>query len=357
MTILDIQPRQTFRGYVAASDGYTVTLCNVRADDGHFLPGEIQKKGKVFANVKAGDHISFRSRLTWAKGGADALTVITCVEMLPQRYNPQTDMMNPRQMYKQLTWWTRRNPVSRKEGGEEHHLVPHRAIKKHGYRDHPRFRAKVTTWCHYLLHRFYARWKDDEENWRAVKTFMWKHGAALSEGNADFVCGLNPPRYYLMMRMKVPVDQYDDYLFLYALVIKRQDTYLANPFSREQNFHSWLGKQKALLDQMKGTRLDTHGIAAELGGLGRMIQCKIEDLMSELMTALLNNSSQKEIQVARRNLIKELRRNCGFMLNFMQMARSVYKELRSDMLFYGAGHQNVPPKFPWSISELLTEVR
>lgn len=33
-------------------------------------------------------------------------------------YNPQTDAMNPRQLYKQLIWWAQVNPVASNCYGE-----------------------------------------------------------------------------------------------------------------------------------------------------------------------------------------------------------------------------------------------
>lgn len=361
----DAKTRQNFRAFVIHSDGYNVTLANVRTENGEFLPGEFQKKGKAFADVKTGDHIEFRARLNASAEGAVNLLVINCVVVLPRLYNPQTDPMNPRQMYKQLTWWGKRHPVARKKGGEVHHLIPLNALLKHGYKDAPKFHVQVSTWHHYFLHRFYARWKNDLMNWTTVKGFLWKPGATIEDGNADYMNGMTAPKFYLFRRLGVPNAQYEDFQFLFSWVLNENADYLKTTNSRQHDFNGWMKQQAAHLEKCKATGLDIDGIMMELGGISRMIQWRIEELVRELLTQLLTwetlESSRdqialRKIQVTRRQLVTELKRSTGFLLHFRRMVTRIYNDVRLEMpMVHGLPVVTIPAQCPWSIAEIMRE--
>ena len=347
----DIQPRQGFQAFVVESDGYTVTLCNVRSENGEFLPGEIEKRGKVFADVKTGDHITFRTRLGIGKGGIDTLGVINCVCVSPRLYNPQTDMMNPRQMYKQIEFWAQRNPISKRKGGELHHLIPLNQLIKHKYKDEGKFHVMVSTWLHYMLHRLYARWKNTLINWTTTKGFLWKPGASIEEGNADYMDGMDASKLYLFRRLRIPIEQYDDFLFLFVVVLKNDESYFSQRHRREHDFHAWMKTQDAALQQLKSCNVDITGIMHELGGIGRMIQWKIEDLVRELLTQLLNQNPLVDIKITRRKLMNELRRSTSFLINFRNMISRIYTEVRHDLQL----NDRTPAKCPWSIAQILRD--
>lgn len=361
----DAKTRQNFRAFVIYSDGYNVTLANVRTETGEFLPGEYQKKGKAFSDVKSGTHILFRARLNESAPGVFSLLVINGVEVAPRIYNPQTDMMNPRQMYKQLAWWAKRHPVARKKGGEVHHIIPLTFMRKHGRKDSDKNHVHVSVWHHYFLHRFYARWKNNLFDWTTVKGFLWREGASIEEGNADYIDGMDAGNFFIFRRMAIPKEQYADYSFLFSWVLKGDLTYLSPSNNRLNDFNGWMKEQGAILQSVKDKRLDVDGIMMELGGVSRLIQWRIEELIRELLAQLLtwetlegkrDHFHLRKIQVTRRNLASELKRSTDYLLNFRKMVTRIYYDVRLEMpLIHGQDVGVVPAQCPWTIAEILRE--
>lgn len=110
-------------------------------------------------------------------------------------YNPQTDAMNPRQLYKQLIWWAQVHPVASNCYGEDHHIIQRAIFRRHNRLYLEALTVRLTAWHHYIAHRFYARWKETAPAWQAVYAMMLDKRGRKGRGRQDITDGVTPEMY------------------------------------------------------------------------------------------------------------------------------------------------------------------
>lgn len=366
-----IGERVTLRARVnEVNDGVVCLSAITTLDDVPVAMHRRFNQGKTFAGLSAGEYITFNARIRVDEDGEPQFKVPNNVAVCSkpaQKYNPQTDAMNPHQMYRQFGNWARLNPRSKKRGAEIHHLIPRCRLSRFKVNDFERNRVKVSTYGHYMLHRFLARWRDtDESYWSSVKSFLWHPNYPISEGNRDYVEGVTEDSYFFYKHMPTPPADYSDFHFFFYRVFNSSPKEIFASVRRGNNFNQWIEAQGGVLNKLRQQKgLDVDGLWQELQGIAQTTMRRIEDLTLELMNQLFaweyleglrDKSALIQIQLTRMRLIAELKRNSTFALTFSDFADRVYKEARiSAQLVTGLPMTQFPKQRPWKTPDLLID--
>ncbi|EMM6516387.1 hypothetical protein RVV74_003070 [Enterobacter ludwigii] len=166
-------------------------------------------------------------------------------------YNPQTDAMNPRQLYKQIIWWAQIHPVASGCYGENHHVIQRAIFQRSNRLYLEALTVRVTARHHYTAHRFYARWKQTAPAWQAVYAMMLDKRYRKGRGRQDITDGVTPDMYNLAKEQAMTLRSADPVWIEHNRkgLVKRQANVHADKVAAAQKLR-WLRKGER--ERMRG---------------------------------------------------------------------------------------------------------
>lgn len=368
-------------------EGDVICLSDLRHEATQLAIHRRFKQGKTFAGLASGQRIQFVARVILNDAGEpqfDRPTGVKAIEW-PQTYNPQTDAMNPRQMYKQLMWWARGKFAARgKKDCFKHHLIPISQVRRSRIADFPENLIKCDFKTHYFFHRFLWRWKQTDGMFAAVRTFVWDASKGMDNGNGDYFkkhitnqAGIFPKQLKAILKeqsdgksitaLKEPMlhnpsfDPLFGFMFTNGAILKYCQ-------GQEETDHiKWLEQQSKMLNpnNQKIAGIDLASLKVILNEQATNELERMKTLLSRIFINMFfykygaldwTPEDYAETLRLRGKLLNQLRVNISICLDFDVFSRTVYNKTRVKFLDNSPTDMTaIPSQLPFSIQEIFFE--